>query len=68
MEKYVKVYSFEAMDKVAEGKAVYMLDKKRLEVSCVNGLSVSKFAEVMNAKDATGRYDFWYIEDGEAIA
>lgn len=62
MEKYVEVFAFEVMEKITNGKVVYMLDKKLAVVSCVNGLPVSKFAEVMSEKDEAGRFDFWYIE------
>ena len=64
MEKYVEVFAFEVVGRIAEGKVVYMLDKKMADVSCVNGLPVSKFAQVMSEKDEAGRFDFWYIEAG----
>lgn len=64
MEKYVEVFAFEVVSKIAEGKVVYMLDKRMAEVSCVNGLPVSKYAEVMKESDTAGRFDFWYIDGG----
>ena len=65
MEKYVKVYSFELIKRIEEGKKVYMLDRSRSEVGCVNGMSVGEFVNLRSDLDEDGRYDFWYIEEGD---
>ena len=62
MEKYIKVYSFEVMKRLEEGKAVYMLDKRLNDVFCVNSLSIERVMNVLRAIDEADRYDFWYIE------
>ena len=65
MEKYVKVYSFELIKRIEEGKKVYMLDRSRSEVGYVNGMSVGEFVNLRSELDEDGRYDFWYIEEGK---
>lgn len=62
MEKYVKVYPFELVDKIAQGKPVYYLDRHLCDAGCVNGLTASRFCQLVNCHDAEGRYDFWCIE------
>ena len=65
MEKYIKVYSFELLDKIAEGKTVYFLDRQVPDIGCVNGQSATRFCQIVKDKDEVGRYDFWCIEGGE---
>lgn len=67
MEKYIKVYSFEVIKRIKEGKEVYMVDKRLNDVFCVNSLSVERMMNALQAIDEADRYDFWYIEvAGEA--
>ena len=66
--KYVKVYSFELMKIIEDGKRVYMLDKKTNKVCLVNDMKLGDYVKLRNeiAEDGCyeqGRYDFWYIED-----
>jgi hypothetical protein len=63
--KYVKIFPFQVMDKVMEGKDVNMLDRLDCEVDNVGIMSVGTLAEVINAKDEADRYEFWYVEEAE---
>lgn len=65
MEKYVKIFTFDAMEKISEGKTVYVVDRKRREVFCVNEMTMGDFAEMVNAKGDSGRLDFWYENEEE---
>ena len=71
MEKYRKIYAFEAITKVVSGKTVYLLDKKHRNVQCVNDMTLDALAEVLRNEDsgcAEDRYAFWYVEGGEEDA
>ena len=63
--KYIKIYEFQAMDKIREGKEVLMLDRKFNEVNSVNFMFVGVLAEIINEKNEDNRYEFWYAEEEE---
>jgi hypothetical protein len=61
--KYVKIFPFQVMDKVMEGKDVNMLDRLDCEVDNVCIMSVGTLAAVISAKNEADRYEFWYVEE-----
>jgi hypothetical protein len=63
--KYIQVYSFEAMDMVGIGEKVYLLDRQKCTVTCVNDMTVRELAEVCRENKADGRFEFWYVREGE---
>ena len=62
MQKYTKVYAFEVMLKIDEGRTVYMLDREHNQVYCFNDISVQRAMSILHQIDNAGRYDFWYTE------
>ena len=62
MEKYTKVYAFEVMLKIDEGRTVYMLDRQYKKVFCFNEIAVQIAMEILHKTDNAGRYEFWYTE------
>ena len=68
MVKYNSVYSFQVQSMIEEGKTVYMLDRERHAVFCVNDLSVYEFITVLKADSGEhcSRFDFWYEKEVEA--
>ena len=63
MEKYVEIYSFEAIGKVVEGEKVYMLDKKSHCVFFVNEMFMMDIAEVLRSEKPETRFMFWYTKE-----
>ena len=63
--KYVTLYPFYVMDKIKEGKSVWMLDRKALAVDCVNEMTVADVVEVLEKETEHGRFEFWYEEVAE---
>ena len=62
--EYVTIYSFQAMGKIEAGETVYMLDRERHAVFCVNDLSVYEFIAVLKAdSDNSARFEFWYEQE-----
>lgn len=57
--EYKKTYSFMVLDKIKEGKSVYMLDRKARAVICVNDMCVCDFMEIIDSQEE-GRFEFWY--------
>ena len=63
MRKYINVYPWDVLDKIEEGKTVYMLDKEFAAVFEVNNLSiVAALKWISVAKENHGRFEFWYAE------
>jgi sortase (surface protein transpeptidase) len=63
--KYKTVYSFQVMQKLTEGKMIYMLDKANVMAYCVNEMQVGWLIEALQSVDADqigGRYEFWEKE------
>ena len=65
MEKYTGIYEFQVIAKVIDGKSVYMLDRKRRNIECVNGMTLNNIAEVLKEENKNGRFEFWIVEDVE---
>jgi hypothetical protein len=64
MKKYVTIYSFQAMNKIEVGETVYMLDRDRHAVFCVNDLSVYEFMAVLKADaENSERFEFWHEQE-----
>lgn len=63
MEKYIEIYSFEAIGKVVEGEKVYMLDKKNHCVFFVNEMFMMDIAEVLRSEKPETRFMFWYTKE-----
>ena len=70
MVKYEPIFSFQAQNMIEEGKTVYMLDRERHAVFCVNDLSVYEFITVLKADSSEycSRFDFWYEKEVEENA
>jgi hypothetical protein len=69
MKKYVKVYSFSVLDKIKEGEKVYCIDKEECTITLANLLSAEKLLDIIKDCEKDGifdRYEFYYIEEGEA--
>lgn len=66
--KYKKIFSFTAMDEIAKGKTVYMLDREEKLVYEVNNMAVSKLLRIIEEENSN-RYSFWYespeVQNGE---
>ncbi len=63
--KYVNIFSFQAIDKLKEGKTLFVLDKKVCEVYEVCYMSVLQMMEIIKDDGKSGRYEFWYVEEEE---
>lgn len=61
--KYIKIFEFQAMDKVKEGKRVWMLDRYYNEVFDVIDMTVGELVKILDEGNATDRYEFWYAEE-----
>ena len=64
MKVYKDIYSFEALEKIKEGKSVYVVDKQEHTVSYANMLSVRTFAEVLHFSDSD-RFAWWCEEESD---
>lgn len=62
--KYVNIYAWEILDKVKEGKVVYILDRTNKETYCTDSLTVVGLADILSQDNTGGRFVFWY-EEGE---
>ena len=58
--KYIIIYPFDVLNKVMEGRDVYVLDRRACEGVYVNDMSVAELAKFLNEKDKSGRFEFWY--------
>ncbi len=57
---FAKVYSFEAVEKIENGKNVYMLDRKYAVTDNVSNLTIEEFAEIIRQeKIEPTRFEFW---------
>ena len=65
--KYVNVYAWEIVEKVTEGKVVFILDRSNKEVYCTDSLTVVGLADILSQGNEGGRFVFWY-EDKEDIS
>lgn len=60
MKNYKSVYYWDIIDRIKEGKLVYLLDKEEQTVYCVNDISVDKYAEILNlCKEKSERFESW---------
>jgi hypothetical protein len=62
--KFRSIYPWQAIDDIAEGKKVNVLDKKTKTVFLVNELSVETALRMTESKES-GRFEFWYAEEDE---
>lgn len=67
MKKYVTVYWWNVIDKVKEGKEVFLIDKEWKRVTSCEDISASVLIRVLGdcEKKDIGKYEFYYIEEGE---
>ena len=64
MKTYESVYSFVVIDKIREGKTVFVLDKENEKVMKVNELTVDQLMRLLRNDESTpNRYYFWYSEE-----
>lgn len=62
---YKKIYIFEVLDKITEGKEIYCCDKQNNNVICVNNLLISGFVLLLeDAKKDNTRFEFWTVKEG----
>lgn len=69
MKKYIRVYSFQVISFITEGKKVYCIDKEERTVTMANLLSAGMLLRVLEdckKDDLYDRYEFYYVEEGEA--
>ena len=60
MKNYKSVYHWDVIDRIKEGKLVYLLDKEEQKIFCVNDMLVDKFVEILNlCKENSERFEFW---------
>ena len=60
---YKKVYHFNVLDEIENGKEVCCLDRKERDVFAVNNLAVKYVVRLINdAKEDNDRYEFWREE------
>lgn len=67
---YKIIYAFEVFGKIAEGKNVYCLDRKRQEVDCINEISVRDLTLIMKDEEKHSKenlYEFWIEEKMEEV-
>ena len=69
MEKYKSIYSFNVIDEIKHGANVCMLDRKEMEVECVENMEVGDFASVLAISEKEkDRFEFWkVIKEGEEV-
>ena len=60
--RYVSIYGWEILDKVKEGKVVYILDRTNKETYCTDSLTVVGLADMLSQDNTGGRFVFWYEE------
>ena len=66
MIKFKEVYSWDVLDKVEEGKKVFMLDKGVALVMEINSMSVFVALKwLATAKEDHDRFYFWYDDEAE---
>lgn len=65
MKKYETIYPFEVINKLKEGKEVFVLDRNLKEVRSVGAMSVGAFVTIQNAQNAEERFEFWIEEEQE---
>lgn len=66
MEKYVKIYSFQVMDKLCEGKEIYCIDRGLKCIDKVSMLPVRALANILiecDMKEYIDRFEFYYVEE-----
>jgi regulator of RNase E activity RraB len=69
MKKYVRVYSFQVISFITEGKKVFCIDKEECTVTMANLLSAGMLLQILEDCKTDGlydRYEFYYVEEGEA--
>lgn len=57
--KYKTVYSFDVFAEVTKGRTIWMLDRKRYLVLCVNEMSMGDFADITKSAEPE-QLEFWY--------
>ena len=59
--KYISVYPYWVIDEIKKGNTVYVLDRKTLTVSKVNGWNIQNVIRAIESQEKN-RYEFWYEE------
>ena len=68
MKTYKSIYGWEVLEKIREGKKVYVLDREDKSVVCVNDVSVKDLAQIeIYGKESKNRFEFWIEEITEAV-
>ena len=64
MKDYKSIYSFDVMENIKEGKAVFVLDREAKE--CVEAIymSLAEWVDVLSCKNSN-RFAFWVEEEIE---
>ena len=68
MTVYKDIYGFRSMDEIRTGKDVYVIDRERREIYCMNTMCVADFVKVVNSDNSDDRFSFYVVEtDTETI-
>ena len=65
MEIYKDIYGFQAMGEIRTGKDVYVIDRERREIYCMNTMCVADFVKVVNSDNSNDRFSFYVVEETE---
>ena len=69
MKKYVTIYPFQVIGEIKEGKSIYCIDREQRDVLPISVMSVNTLFTILKDSEKTenyGKYEFYYIEEGEA--
>ena len=64
MRTFKKIYSYEVIKEVEQGKQVRILDRETEKIYRADELYAVDFLEAINSKEEN-RYDFWVVENTE---
>lgn len=67
MKSYVKVYWWNVINEIKDGKEVFFIDKEWKRVTSVEDVSAGVLIRVLRdcEKEDIGKYEFYYIEEVE---
>lgn len=65
--KFKNIYHFEVINKITEGKTVYIFDRFNKSIKCANEMKVKELMAVLEeiADDKNNRFDVWIEETEE---
>lgn len=63
MKTYKTIYLFEVIDKVKEGKCVYVADRQEHKIDLANTMAIGDLTAIMVDENKSNRFIFWIEED-----